>query len=229
MTGYLQRLLGSVRQPAESVHPLLGSVFSPPPRGSEQETSPPHQEISALGQSEPLWPRPPHAEQASTSSSPPASFTPQIQPALSQVGSSTAAASPKSVRGEDSLAPLFSRALLDELASRIEREREPDAVVKVEKQEELSQRVDLPESQSLVKTSRLAEEAGLKPQPFARVIPSVKREPPLRAPAQPDEIQIHIGRIEVTAVQQTPARPALKTSRRGPVLDEYLKRRDRRG
>jgi hypothetical protein len=40
-----------------------------------------------------------------------------------------------------------------------------------------------------------------------------------------DEIQIHIGRIEVTAVPPAPARPAPVPNRKSPSLDEYLKRR----
>lgn len=45
---------------------------------------------------------------------------------------------------------------------------------------------------------------------------------------QPDEIQIHIGRIEVTAVHPAPAPAAANPKRNVPSLDEYLKRRDRR-
>jgi hypothetical protein len=45
----------------------------------------------------------------------------------------------------------------------------------------------------------------------------------------PDEVQIHIGRIEVVAVAPAPAAPASpKPQRRAPSLDEYLQRRDRR-
>jgi len=43
----------------------------------------------------------------------------------------------------------------------------------------------------------------------------------------PDEIQIHIGRIEVTAVQQAPPRSQSKSRRDGPSLSEYLQRRNR--
>jgi hypothetical protein len=50
--------------------------------------------------------------------------------------------------------------------------------------------------------------------------------PPSRAT---DDIQIHIGRIEVTAVPPAPARAApAKPQRRAPSLDEYLRRRDGR-
>ena len=46
---------------------------------------------------------------------------------------------------------------------------------------------------------------------------------------EPDEIQIHIGRIEVTAVPPPVARPVAPPTRKGPSLDEYLSRRDGRG
>ena len=43
----------------------------------------------------------------------------------------------------------------------------------------------------------------------------------------PDDIEIHIGRIEVTAVQSAPARTTtVKSPRRSPSLDDYLRRRD---
>jgi hypothetical protein len=48
------------------------------------------------------------------------------------------------------------------------------------------------------------------------------------APSEADEINIHIGRIEVTAAQQ-PLRPAApKAHRKAPSLEEYLRRRSGR-
>jgi hypothetical protein len=43
-----------------------------------------------------------------------------------------------------------------------------------------------------------------------------------------DEIEIHIGRIEVTAVPQSVIRPAVKSPGDEISLDKYLKRRERR-
>ncbi|MBW0001702.1 MAG: hypothetical protein JO015_21610 [Verrucomicrobia bacterium] len=52
------------------------------------------------------------------------------------------------------------------------------------------------------------------------------RARPAAQPA-PDEIRIHIGRIEVIAVPPPPVTPASpKPARRAPSLDEYLRRRD---
>ena len=66
---------------------------------------------------------------------------------------------------------------------------------------------------------------GLKKKPLHAGGPR-RTEPPAR---EPDEIQIHIGRIEVIAVPPPKAQPApAKPPRTGPSLEEYLRRRDRR-
>jgi hypothetical protein len=76
-------------------------------------------------------------------------------------------------------------------------------------------------------------------QPFNRVgfksavgsaRPIQKRDPALSnaAQAQTDDIQIHIGRIEVLAVSQPASRPAPPPARKGLSLDEYLRRRNGR-
>jgi len=58
--------------------------------------------------------------------------------------------------------------------------------------------------------------------------PALSRSPELPA-REPDEIQIHIGRIEVTAVQAAASVASSARPRRsGPSLDDYLRRRDRR-
>jgi hypothetical protein len=48
------------------------------------------------------------------------------------------------------------------------------------------------------------------------------------SPSQSDDIQIHIGRIEVVAVPQQAPRPAAPATRKGISLDEYLSRRNGR-
>ena len=53
-------------------------------------------------------------------------------------------------------------------------------------------------------------------------------QPSRPAPAQPEEIQIHIGRIEVLAVPQAAPRPAAAPVRKGLSLDDYLSRRNGR-
>jgi hypothetical protein len=64
-------------------------------------------------------------------------------------------------------------------------------------------------------------EALMPRQPRANPLPAS----PVAAAAPPaDEIQIHIGRIEITAVAPAPAqRPAVRPNPRGVSLDEYLR------
>jgi hypothetical protein len=59
--------------------------------------------------------------------------------------------------------------------------------------------------------------------------PRVELPPGPRSPQPPaDEIQIHIGRIEVVAVQPAAPRPATPPARKALSLDEYLSRRNGR-
>lgn len=72
-----------------------------------------------------------------------------------------------------------------------------------------------------------------KPRHISKRV-SIQREPEAqltssaRAERQPDEIQIHIGRIEVTAVPAPPAQRAPKAPDKGISLDAYLERRNGR-
>ena len=51
---------------------------------------------------------------------------------------------------------------------------------------------------------------------------------PRNAPQQPDNVEIHIGRIEVVAVPAPAPRPAASPAHKGLSLDEYLSRRNGR-
>lgn len=73
--------------------------------------------------------------------------------------------------------------------------------------------------------ARFAPELQAASQRAAANQALARRTPPqMRSPIQPDEIQIHIGRIEVIAVPPPAARPAAPPARRGQSLDEYLSR-----
>jgi hypothetical protein len=69
-------------------------------------------------------------------------------------------------------------------------------------------------------------------RPLTASLEKADRAKVARAPRQPerepDEIEIHIGRIEVTAVAQAAPRPAAAPARKSISLDEYLKRGERR-
>ena len=64
----------------------------------------------------------------------------------------------------------------------------------------------------------VADDAGKAARPSSGAVAPV---------AQSDDIQIHIGRIEVTAVAQPTPRPAAAPARKAMSLDEYLGRRHR--
>jgi hypothetical protein len=110
---------------------------------------------------------------------------------------------------------------------------QPNAVAPDDRRAELSGKVVASEATPVKRTFTPLIAAALKPSP-----------PPLtsRSPGKPnadaaksfasrsratDDIEIHIGRIEVAAMQAAPIRSApAKPLRRAASLDEYLKRRD---
>jgi hypothetical protein len=91
-----------------------------------------------------------------------------------------------------------------------------------------SERVFIPLLASIANTDEPA------PANVARPPAAVGRAPRLiqserNAASEPNEVQIHIGRIEVTAVPQAPApAPVAPPRRSGMSLDDYLKQRNGR-
>ena len=75
-----------------------------------------------------------------------------------------------------------------------------------------------------------SDKPALLPQPPNPIAATVRSDPrrdsPLRPTRpEPDEIEIHIGRIEVAAAPQAPSRSAPRPARKTLTLDDYLKRR----
>ena len=64
-------------------------------------------------------------------------------------------------------------------------------------------------------------------RPYPSSLPAVRTTPPV-SPSVPDHIEIHIGRVEVTAAPAAAVAPAAKQTPKGPSLQEYLKHRERR-
>lgn len=75
---------------------------------------------------------------------------------------------------------------------------------------------------------RTKAQSGPSSAPLAPATPRPQdRRITAASAGEPDEIQIHIGKIEVLAVPQTPAPAAVKTPRKAMSLDQYLQQRDR--
>ncbi|HTA23107.1 MAG TPA: hypothetical protein VK763_06210 [Terriglobales bacterium] len=258
MNGYLQRLVLGVMRPAESIHPLVGSVFSPPKYGSEREAFLPEEDVLSRGGAEsPVisWsevqqrshdpapasdtnqkaPFPPSTpvkrQETSTKAGPmpgpdhlwarepePKAAPPQVHTVVHTPLMSRSAA-----RSESQETPGHAETVLESGLDTLGEARNPTMVLKpvhvplMNGNPGRSANHDTPSDKPyfLSAGTRQKEDRNL-----------VRRPGP--AERERDEIQIHIGRIEVTALPPSQARPAPQPLRKGLDLEEYLKRSDRR-
>jgi hypothetical protein len=217
MKGYLQRMAASVMNPQRSVQPLLGTLFS----GARPESE------AVPG----VWPElsteipaEPEALRTKQKVDPPAArLTPpderdQPESPTTQKISGASRMSGRQVEFPDrGFEPLVaSPAILragdpPQHPARLETETQTET--QTETRTEMQVRVDT--RPVILPISQVREHRD-----------SAIREPRAHrsAPAQPDEVHIHIGRIEVTAVPP-PAPPAIqKPARKSLNLTEYLRR-----
>jgi hypothetical protein len=220
MSGFLQRLVSSAIRSNAGVHPVIIPLFSTPQhetasQGFEHQTSVPDESR--------MFTRFDTDRELPTRQANEESIVPGPIPMAETAGHG---------RGED---PVF-------------RYRSQPTAIDSEVRERLEQNslhlptVEIPEvvASTSVYSPLLPEianpgslQALASPSPFAA--PQNHKNAPANSAntvpdrREPDEIQITIGRIEVTAVPQSPARPAAKPGRKQLSLDEYLLRADRRG
>jgi len=217
MSGYLQRLAGSVIQPKETVRPLLGSVFSAP------ITRHPAEAIFSADE-----PPGPHETESSL-----VSRTPELQrqeeTLLSQreiVTPMPAKTASPATSKPNVMRPLVP--LQQHLPSTMV-ERGDEAKIPAHDAAEAHAEVFIP---LVARGAAGAIQNSIVdgPSNFSSPRPRDKRRTEASSAAQrePDEIQIHIGRIEISAVPQAPPTTVAKAARTSSSLDEYLKRRDRR-
>jgi hypothetical protein len=214
VSGYLQRLVRAASRPDASVHPVAGSIFAAgrekaPDRFVREESGPTANPVTPIASDIP------QSKTTLDSSRSPATDADYRPIAPVNVTRAEEQSTPRDVgwvREEPSAIPEDSPTPL------------PDA-------DPESAQPQAGGMQKRMFVPLLAAEFVAEP---VVAIPSVRADGPdfhaARGPAaiphQSEDIQIHIGRIEVTAVQP-PVNRVPKSPDRGPSLDAYLKRRAR--
>jgi hypothetical protein len=252
MRGYLQRLAAGVSRPERRVRPFAGSIFADNLREETGKDARPqvveqtaervvrepgaHEAatIEPARATRPVTPEPAGVSRPFAAEL--AHFAPLLPGKVAEAGSAESVGRPMEEASRESPAP-------------------PDLQPKVRThKEELERRALLPGTQT--DAERLvpqplgfgegSAEAGARlvptREPAREPLRTVAAQPARRGAQEPtaasrapdrgagEEIQIHIGRIEVIAVAPQPARAAGPPSRKFTSLDDYLKRRDgRRG
>jgi len=226
MSGYLQRLAGNAMTPARSIHPSVGSIFSPPkdempaPLTEFEEIQTVRNRAESVAQVPPAVP--PRAIHAPAS---PESEALEDKPARNE-GQSRPEAFRPIVPVPRRTAPLVSTP-----RQTLPQPKEPGPLRTVEAAQKAASPVESDGAYTPLLPPNV-ETPGTETEllPLTVVSAAPKKDPiavPRRAAAsrsEPDEIQIHIGRIEVTAVPQAVPRPAPAPPSKSINLDEYLKR-----
>jgi hypothetical protein len=231
LSGYLQRLVLSARH-AGTVRPMLGSIFAGAQKGGlpgslEQEVEP---EEGAAPHLRPHAPEPP----------PRRASAPDVP--LERTAAPSAYIAPHAgdpyERNVDPVAAekAMLRALVPNPRPEIVNVPAPHSAEPAShKPNEPAQPVPEPAPREL-KIERLMplmplnmanlRSAAPLPAPVARPTGSSPDRPSKAATSRdPEEIQIHIGRIEVTAAPPAPVRVTPKPARKSPDLQAYLDRR----
>jgi len=223
MTGFLQRLVSSAQHPAPRVHPLLTPMFSAQESRAEDESVSGEDVTASMVSLDKTSPLIEDAEPSNTKSrihETTAAFIP-ISPAIHTSTEASAERHPADRSRNAGEVPTQNPIALRPRVSAGEREsasdRAPEYVPLLRERSAPSPSLqsDLPAIQS----PRTVQTRGDNRQQLQSAMPNK---------TAPDEIQISIGRIEVTAVHETRARPLVKPTRKQLSLDEYLKRADAR-
>jgi hypothetical protein len=245
MTGYLQRLAASVSQPRPSLHPLVGSIFS---GGRQEVASPDLLQNDALASSDDQN-RVPTTRMVSDSTDGP--MRRRDRAADDRAGAShTDNRRAEQRRSEREIFhPLLPRkafkmnvsAMAPEAApgdvaggqSALHHDRPDTSIVGAARMAH----VEVEDGSTADRRNAIATQRGSELHERAGTLAAVAGDAgkparvefsaTSRRSAQSDDIQIHIGRIEVTAVAQPAPRPAAAPARKAMSLDEYLGRRRR--
>jgi len=213
MSGYLQRLVHTAAQPVQTVHPLTASLFA----ASHENPS------SGIESEESFIADPAH---------PAADATSQFQDVPERTASRdiTSRHEYRHIAPFRAATPFPSENASDDSPSRQEQlvqSLRPTAHPKEDAEQPPTPEFPQTEFHPLIRRDAAPAEAQPTHAPFrAEVRPSRDSRLPAGLARSSEDIQIHIGRIEVTAVHP-PAPRTAKTPDRGLSLDSYLNRRAR--
>jgi hypothetical protein len=223
MSGYLQRLVSTAAAGAELVHPRTGSIFSP---RHDEASSPLHDveesETVTAALERPSLERAPgpdvsHGElmRRVRSESVYAPLLPAVEAPAQDAARPAAPASRAML--SDRVEPVVARALQPGEPRR----NSHDAAQTV-----IAPQLPRPAENPVRPLTNASDASQLAaPPPARRRMPQERYAD--RTERQSDDIQIHIGRIEVVAVPPPAPRPP-RAPDRSLSLDEYLSRRDSR-
>ena len=233
MSGYLYRLVRTVSHPSETIHPRPGSLFAPYPSAPDSPTD-------WFERAETVTTHParsdsfPIDEPADTARHPQRSDPSQSPRHLGTADEPSRAV--ESVRRVDLPRPAGNEAQHDTLERAVE---VPRRFVAAQAQRAVPDSRRAAGAQSYVPLIHPqrgeAHSTGPETPHFSREARAISAASadfsagrrPTQAEREPDEIQIHIGRIEVTAVQP-PAPRAPTPPDKAISLDAYLERRNGR-
>jgi hypothetical protein len=229
MKGYLQRMAASAIKPAQSVQPALGTLFGAPRSVAEAEPVPGiWPELTNAVEAEPQAPQ--ATQKFERRAARPAPHAEADRP-TSPIGEPDARTSRTIGREAD----FPDRPLFEPLVEEPAISRTSDLPMRPATASESGGDATRPAMIETGSPTEVRTETQVRIDTRPLVVPilqvrerhdSTVGEPRAQrsAPAKPDEVHIHIGRIEVTAVP-APAPPAIrKLVRKSPTLDEYLRR-----
>jgi len=226
MSGYLRRLAASVSSPARAIHPMPGSIFARPkfddlPLVHQEESIAPRNAMQAQPDVEAQSPLRrlnqqilvPKSEPTAARSEPNSAAEPTRSDAnlerTDTLGVREMVSQTAEPAGNKSMAQVPSQS--ENKPAPLQTVQQP-LLVKSTSRVPVSQRVsfEFPYTPSTIRIEKPSHK-----QPNA----SGRSERP-----EPNDVQIHIGRIEVIAVPPPVSRSQPKPERKSPSLDEYLKR-----
>lgn len=235
MNQYLQRMALSAIKPGGTIHPIVDSVYSTRRDYSYRPWFDEHESVA-----EPRIDHGPTGSETAANIMPPLTArvdaSPLPKPILDEIEPAVTER-PWARRSRPSFAhPLEAETIAAAETSHelvVGSKHEAEETGQATRKETLSGKVQRtefsrPEIGAIRVSSRPPKVVSASRNPRAFEPKAGRLQPPEPPVREPDEIQIHIGRIEVTAVPQAPAPAVANPERNIPSLDEYLKRRDRR-